>query len=73
MCCRLHGSEIGPLGEHGGVQSAKLLRNSHWILDFPSPGSSMASSPALNSPIAQFVPQRKEGYSEIRNVLVLKL
>ena len=28
----------------GGVQSSKLLGNSHWLLDFPSSGFSMASS-----------------------------
>ena len=38
----------------GGVQSAKLLRNSHWLLDFPSLGFSMASSLALNSPTIMF-------------------
>ena len=42
--CRLRGSEAKHIG---GVQSAKLVGNSHWLLDF---GFSMASSPALNSP-----------------------
>ena len=33
----------------GGVQSSKLLENSHWLLNFSSPRFSMASLPALNS------------------------
>ena len=39
----------------GGVQSSKLLENFHWLLDFPSPGMSMVSLRALNSPIVQWL------------------
>ena len=50
MCHKLYGSQAGPLGEHiDKIQSAKLLGNSHWLLDFLSPGFFMASLPALNS------------------------
>ena len=47
----LHGSKGRALKNIGGVQSAKLLENSHWLLDSLSLGFSTASSPALNSPI----------------------
>ena len=51
MCCRLRGSKARPLRGHmGGVQSSKPLENSHWLLDYPSIGFSMASLCALNSP-----------------------
>ena len=36
----------------GGIQSTKVLGNSHWLLEFPSPRFSLASLPTiLNSSI----------------------
>ena len=50
-CCRLRGSKAKPLEKYiDGVQSAKLLKNSNWLHDFPFLGFSMASSLALNFP-----------------------
>ena len=51
---RTAAGSVNPKWDHqkdiGGVQSAKLLENSHWKLDSLSLGISMASVLALNSP-----------------------